>query len=116
MFLIDELQGCSVAGTGGTEVSRVRGHLAVALLGLLLQSREPHQAVVQAGLVEGSCRDLAASRDGAGAPAECSVGLLGGVRHSADILIILSSNYNIELLQADSMFGNCEMFHFIIKL
>ena len=98
MFLIDELQGCSVAGTGSTEVSRVRGDLAVALLGLLLESREPHQAGVQAGLVEGSCRHLAASRDAAGALEQCSGGLLGGVRHSADIFIILSSNCNIELI------------------
>ena len=82
LFLIDELQRCSVAGTGGTEISRVRGDCGVALLDLLLEGREPRQAGVQAGLVEGSSRDGAAGGDAAGAAAQCGEGLLGRVRHS----------------------------------
>ena len=89
--LIDELQGPGIAGAGGAQVGRVRRDQGVALLRLLLQGREPGLAVVQAGLVEGSCRDLAAGRDTAGAAAQCSVSLLGRVRHSGNIYFIFKS-------------------------
>ena len=80
--LIDELQGPGIAGAGGAQVGRVRRDQGVALLRLLLQGREPGQAVIQAGLVEGPGRDGAAGRDAAGAAAQCGEGLLGAVRHS----------------------------------
>lgn len=100
--LIDELQRRSIAGAGGAEVGRVRGDLAVALRGLRLEGREGGLALVQEGLVEGSFRDSAASRDTAGATTEGVEGLLGGGRHSAYTYLIqtggvLHSRYETQL-------------------